>query len=199
MELRAPRTRWLLAVAALFWAACAATRPAEPGDATGFHRVLEFDGITFRVSCPNDSSINSLSLVPAGLEVDNALISRAIDGTVVGAEVGDLDANGSPEVYVYVRSAGSGSYGSLVAYAANRRKSLSNIDLPPLSDNPRAGRGYMGHDEFSLAGRVLVRRFPVYAPGDTNAAPSGGTRRLEYSLVRGKDGWRLRLDRIAQE
>ena len=51
-------------------------------------------------------------------------------GSVSGAEVADPNADGSPKVYV--TSAGSGSYGSLVAYAANHRKSLSEIVLPPL-------------------------------------------------------------------
>ena len=44
------------------------------------------------------------------------------DGTITGMEIDDMDANGFPEIYVYVTSAGSGSYGSLIAYASNRIK-----------------------------------------------------------------------------
>ena len=51
-----------------------------------------------------------------------------------GVSMVDINADGSPEIYVYVTSAGSGSYGSLVAYSANRRKSLSEIYLPPIAE-----------------------------------------------------------------
>lgn len=43
--------------------------------------------------------------------------------------------------YVYVTSAGSGSYGSLIAYASNRNKSLSAVSLPSLEDDPEAAKG----------------------------------------------------------
>jgi hypothetical protein len=160
-----------------------------------FERTLELQGIRFHLESANASSVNTLRVVPAGLEIDNRPLEVSIDGTVTGAEVADLDADGSPELYVYVASAGSGSYGSLVGYAANRRRSLSEIHLPPVADNPAAAKGYMGHDEFAVVESVLVRRFPVYREGDTNAKPTGGTRQLQYKLTRGEAGWILKLDR----
>ncbi len=42
----------------------------------------------------------------------------------------------------------------------------------------------------------LVRRFPVYLPGDTNAQPSGGTRQVSYRLEAGEAGWVLVQDRV---
>jgi len=176
----------------------AAAAPAEPAAPSRFHQVLELQGVTFTVTCDNDSSINQLSIVPAGLEIDNMSIAQDVDGTVVGAEVADLDANGSPELYVYVRSAGSGSYGSLVAYAANKRKSLSGIYLPPVADNATTAKGYMGHDEFAVVENRLVQRFPIYLDGDTNATPTGGTRQVQYKLVPGEAGWRLSVDRVVE-
>lgn len=161
-----------------------------------FERTLELQGIRFRVSSPNNSSINTLEIVPSGLKGDNRPISRTIEGTITGVEVADLNADGSPELYVYVTSAGSGSYGSLVAYAANNRKSLSEIFLPPIADDTKASAGYMGHDEFAVVENTLARRFPVYRAGDTNARPTGGMRQLQYKLVRGEAGWILKLDRI---
>jgi hypothetical protein len=44
-------------------------------------------------------------------------------------------------------------------------------------------------------GNALVRRFPVYRAGDTNAGPTGGIRQLQYRLVPGEAGWILELDR----
>jgi len=153
-------------------------------------------GITFRVSCPNRGSINELRIEPEGLLTDNSPMVQDVDGTVVGAEVADLNADGSPEVYVYVQSAGSGSYGSLVAFSANNLKSLSGIYLPPVAEHPQASKGYMGHDVFAVVGDRLVQRFPLYGNTDANATPTGGTRQVSYRLEPGEAGWLLRVDRI---
>lgn len=171
----------------------AAATPGQPFDAT-----LELKGIRFRVTATSEGSINRLRIVPSGLEIDNRAIEKEIDGSVTAAEVADINADGSPEIYVYVTSAGSGSYGSLVAFSANRRKSLSEIYLPPVADDPAASRGYMGHDEFAVAEGAFVQRFPLYRDGDANGTPSGGTRQLRYKLVPGEAGWRLRLDRTVE-
>ena len=40
-----------------------------------------------------------------------------------------------------------------------------------------------------------MRRFPLYRDGDPNARPTGGTRTVEYALVRGEAGWILLLER----
>lgn len=169
------------------------------GRATGFFdKTLELQTIRFHVTSASQGSINTLHIVPSGLEIDNSPIARTIDGTVTGAQVADLNGDGSPEIYVYVTSAGSGSYGSVVAYSANRRKSLSEIYLPPITQHTTASRGYMGHDKFAVVESVLVRRFPVYRNSDTNAAPSGGTRRIEYKLVPGEAGWILEIDRVVE-
>jgi len=164
----------------------------------GFDRTLELQGITFHVSCPNDSSLPTLRIVPGGLEIDNSEILREVEGQVIGAEVADLNVDGSPEIYVYVQSVGSGSYGSLVAYSVNKRKSLSQIYLPPVTDDPGAARGYMGHDEFAVVGSAFVRRFPVYREGDANARPTGGTRQIRYKLTAGEAGWILSPGKVGE-
>jgi hypothetical protein len=176
----------------------AAASKGAPATGHAFDRALELQGVRFGVTCANEGSVNTLYIVPVGLETDNSPIVRMIDGTVTGAEVADLDVDGSPEIYVYVTSAGSGSYGSLVAYSANRRKSLSEIYLPPVTENKVASKGYMGHDEFAVGEGVLLHRFPVYRDTDTNAKPTGGTRQLQYKLVPGEAGWILKIDRIVE-
>lgn len=164
----------------------------EPG---GFDQILELQGISFHVICSNSGSINQLEIIPAGLEIDNSVIKREIDGTVTGAQVADINGDGSPEIYVYIHSAGSGAYGELIAYSANNKKSLSGIYLPPLADDSENSSGYMGHDESSVVEGSLVRRFPIYADGDTNNNPTGGTRQLQYKLVSGEASWILELDK----
>ena len=172
--------------------------PAVAAPSVPFDRTLTLQGISFRIRTPNDTSVNTLEIIPSGLEIDNSTIVRKIDGRVTGAEVADLNADGSPEIYVYVNSAGSGSYGSLVAYSANRRKSLSEIYLPPIAENKTASKGYMGHDEFAVVESTFVQRFPVYRDGDIQAKPTGGARQLQYKLRPGEAGWILKLDRTVE-
>jgi len=175
----------------------AATEPL-PVNREPFAQILSLQGIQFQVASSNSGSVNTLQITPSGLEIDNSPIVRTIDGTISGAEVADLNADGSPEIYVYVKSAGSGSYGFLVAYSANRRKSLSEIYLPPLTENGSAAQGYMGHDEFAVMEGVLGRRFPVYRAGDINARPTGGMRQIQYRLVPGEAVCILQVDQIVE-
>lgn len=168
----------------------------QPAAPPCFARTLSLQGITFQVTSYCAGSFSSLKIRPQGLAIDNTPILRSLEGRVSGAEVADLNRDGSPEIYVYVTAAGSGAYGSLVAYAANNRKSLSEIYLPPLEQVPANTAGYLGHDEFTVLEGVLGRRFPVYRPGDSNARPSGGMRHLQYRLVPGEAGWLLRLDKV---
>jgi hypothetical protein len=172
------------------------TLPASAQDTKPYTQLFTLDGVTFDVSATNSGSQNKLTVAVRGLKHEIAPIVRDIDGTVTGAEIADLDRNQSPEIYVYVTSAGSGSYGSLVAYSANNRKSLTDIHLPDINDDKKLSAGYMGHDEFSVIESVLARRFPVYKPGDTNSKPTGGIRQVAYKLVPGEAGWVLKVKRV---
>jgi len=171
----------------------ATTGPA--GASTGFDRALELHGIRFRVTSANDGAANVVRIVPQGLAVDNTPIERRFDGIVTGAEIGDLNADRSPEIYVLGRETGSAARGVLIAYAANGRKSLSEIYLAPVADNPALNKGYRGHDEFAVVENVLAQRYPIYLEGDPDDKPSGGMRQLQFKLVPGESGWILKLDR----
>ncbi len=166
--------------------------------APGFQKRLELQGLAFDISATAEGSINTVTVTPHGLSQQKTPVTSEIDGTVTGAEIDDLDANGFPEVYIYVTSAGSGSYGSLAAWAVNRGKSMTPIILPPVADSPTLSKGYMGHDEFAVVEGNLVQRFPLYGDLDTNARPTGKTRQLQYKLKAGEAGWVLRLDRSVE-
>jgi hypothetical protein len=168
----------------------------ESGPSRPFFGQMVLQEVTFQVETPNDSSINQVTVRALAGEEPFAEERVEADGTVTGFEVEDIDADGYPEVYVYVTSAGSGSYGSLIAYASNRNRSLSEIYLPPLEDDPDASRGYMGHDRFVVGEGALIRNFPVYKQGDTNARPTGGTRQIQYRLQAGEAGWQLVPDKV---
>ena len=137
----------------------------ESGPSRPFFGQMVLQGVTFQVETPNDSSINAVTVRALAGEETFAEEQAEADGAVMGLEVEDLNADGYPEVYVYVTSAGSGSYGSLIAYSSNRNRSISPIYLPPLEDHPEAARGYMGHDRFVVGEGALVRNFPIYKVG----------------------------------
>jgi hypothetical protein len=164
----------------------------------GFDRTLSLQGVNFHVTCAQSSSLNRVRIQPQGLKGENAVIEANADGTVTDAEVADLNGDGFPEIYIHVTSAGSGSYGTLIAYGSNKNRSLTEIYLPPLEEDPKAVAGYQGHDEFAVAENALVRRFPIYKKNDTQAQPSGGTRQVQYHLVAGEAGWILRAYRVVQ-
>jgi len=160
----------------------------------GFDKTLKLQGISFHVKATNEGSLNTLTITPSGLSGGNEVMKQEIDGSVTGAEVADINADGFPEVYVYVTSAGSGSYGSLVAYASNKNRSITPIFLPELSDDKKLSEGYMGHDVFTIMENRFARRFPVYLKDDPNCCPKGGTRQIEYELAAGEAGWILKVN-----
>lgn len=164
--------------------------------AADFEQTLELEGITFKVHATNKGSINTLTIKPKGLKVDNRPIVREVNGTVVEAEVADLNEDGAPEILVYTASAGSGSYGNVIGYASNAKKSLAPITMPDLMEDKDVYTGYKGHDEFSIVETRLARRFPVYQSGDTNNQPTGGFRLLYYGLERLESKWFFKLDEV---
>jgi len=170
-------------------------KPAPTQASSEFDKTLSLEGIEFRVQCPNAGSLNDLTIIPKGLEIDNKPAKiKDIDGSVVGAEVADLNNDGSPEIYIYVQSAGSGSYGTLIAYSVNNKKSMTPIYVPDLDD--KLSKGYMGHDEFAIVEGTLARRFPIYKEGDANAKPTGGTRQISYKLKNGEATWLLEVEKV---
>jgi len=157
------------------------------GSEQGFNETFNLQGITFHVNSDNSSSVNQLTITPSGLSIDNSVIKREIEGVVTGAEIADIDLNGSPEIYVYINSVGSGSYGEVIAYSANKKKSLSEIYIPPLKDN----KGYMGHDRYAVVETNFHRQFPIYLDGDNNANPTGGIKIIQYKLIAGEASWKM--------
>lgn len=101
----------------------------------------------------------------------------------------DSNNDGNEELYVFVTSVGSGSYGSVIAYTSNNEKSVSEIYFPDIMEDKDLSQGYMGHDYFYIEDGFLMREFPIYNDGDSNAKPSGGTRIIKYQIKAGEDSW----------
>jgi hypothetical protein len=163
-----------------------------------FDQTLELQGIRFHVKGEWVDGNPVVRISPQGLEIDNAQITRPLTGNIARAEVADLDRDGSPEIYVFARSPGRGMPGELVAYAANRKKSLSEIYLPAVSENAKMAEGYQGEEEFAVVENMLVRRFPIYDSADVEAGRTGRMRQVQYRLMAGEAGWVLREGEVTE-
>ncbi|SHI41942.1 hypothetical protein SAMN04487911_10216 [Arenibacter nanhaiticus] len=151
-------------------------------DSRIFVKNLNYNNIGFEISSTGSGSIQELHIKPYGLTIDNQEILLDIDARVTQAEIGDLNADGFPELLIYTTSAGSGSYGDVIGYSVNGGKFLTPIYFPDISENENAKEGYMGHDQFSIIDNILVQRYKTYEVGDTNSNPTGNLRKIEYKL-----------------
>jgi hypothetical protein len=164
--------------------------PVPPFDQTA---ILQ--GITFKVTSPNLKSANTVTIAPTGLEEDNRPITIEIIGTVTRVETGDINVDGSPEIYIHAQD---GEGFNLIAYSANRKKSLSQIFLPDLKDDANNVIGYRGHDEFAVVENSLARRFPIFPEDEAETKPTGKMRQLQYKLHPGEAGWVLKIEKSTE-
>lgn len=166
--------------------------------AIAFETTQTLQGITFTVTSLNAPTANSVTVIPAGLEIDNSPITIQADGVVTGAEVGDINADGSPEIYIYSVEPTGEQRATLIAFSANRKKSLSPIHLPALEDDAKSAKGYRGRDEFAVVEGIIARRFPIFPEDRSKMEPTGKMRQIQYKLIAGEAGWRLRPDKIIE-
>lgn len=171
---------------------------AKSEDITSFQSTkLTYPGsdVSFEISVHN----NQLIIKPTGLSISNDAFCHDITGyTVTNAEIGDLNLDSYPEVFVYLASNGSGSYGKLIGYSVNDCKSASQVCLPEIADNAKINGGYMGHDEMAIVESTFCQRFPIYKDGDSNAKPTGGMRQIQYKLVDGENCRTLQVDKVLE-
>jgi hypothetical protein len=144
-----------------------------------FKKTLSFRQYRFEVATNATGPVRELAVQVFFNSSSLVTIRQKTDGYVLNAEVADLDRNGSPEIYLYSTTYGSGSFGKLYAFQFFP-DSFDAIRLESLTAAQEMG--YMGHDDFKVENGFLTRRFPVYNPGDANAQPTGGTRTLRYEL-----------------
>jgi len=75
------------------------TETASSTTDASFNQKFTLHGISFQVT----SKGNKLRIVPSGLKIDNTPIERDIEGTVTGADIGDINVDRSPEIYIYIK------------------------------------------------------------------------------------------------
>lgn len=151
-----------------------------------FDRKMELQGVTFHVQSIAAEGGNQILVTPSGLSEDSKPIRTPFTGTITDAEVSDMNADGSPELFVYFSKPGGEARGAFLAWSANRKKSLSEIHLQEHPASDPALAGYQGKDEYAVVENTFVRRFPI---------GNGKMRQLQYKLRAGEAGWQLKLDR----
>jgi hypothetical protein len=154
-------------------------------DSADFYKVLTFKIISFTVKAIGKGSLQQVTIQPAGLTITNRAETLETE-PVVNAEIADLNADGFPELLIFTQSAGSGSYGKVVAFSVNNGKSMSQVSFPETSQNSELKKGYGGHDKFSIVNNTLTQEFPIYKEGDANSKPTGKKRVITYKLKNGE-------------
>lgn len=156
-----------------------------------YEKALELNGIKFLIFSANTSAGNTVTITPNGLTHRNEAFTVSVNGEVYGAEVGDLNVDQSPEIYVYYRVAGPEKRSGLVAFAVNNKASLSQVDLPDPDPRSKEYAGYNGEDEFAVIENVLSRRFPVFDGTGPKAKKTGKFRTIQYKIRHGEAAWQF--------
>lgn len=167
---------------------------AAEGLTNSFDKTLEDGDFSVRITSPNTPEKNMVTLQPKGLQSTNDPIALPMDSAVTRAFLADMDGDNSPELFIVLTNPGSGSYGEVLAYSTNGKKSLTPIMIE--APSPKDLDGYMGHDAYEVMENTFVRRFPVYEKDDTNSSPSGGFRQFQYKLKPGEAAWQMKIDRV---
>jgi hypothetical protein len=162
-----------------------------------FHKVLTYKNYSFTINAKGKGSLQQLSLQPSGLSADNRKIEMEAD-PLSGALIEDLNSDGFPEVLIFTQSAGSGSYGKVLAYSVNNGKSMSRVTFPETGENPRIKQGYMGHDKFSVVNNQLTQTFPIYSNEDANSQPNGKKRVVTYKLINGETSRVFAVEKVEE-
>ena len=155
-------------------------------DKTIYINSLTYNGFGFFI----EQKANKVSIFSPNLKYGKEPIINEIEGNIVFSEIADLNADGSPEVYMYIENQKENRvYSSLLAYSVNKGLSMSEIYLAPLSHDKKAFDKYEGNDEFRVVENTLIRRFPI---------KDNKTKQIQYKLVAGEATWQLKIDKVME-
>lgn len=159
-------------------------------DLRSFAEFFNLNNFSFAVDVLNDT----LTIEPIGLEIDTTTVSHALnDFRVVGAEIGDLNIDGFPEILVYIQSTDA-KKGEVIGYSVNNGKSMSQISYSTDTSDVETFAGYNGGDEFAIVESTLVRRFPIYE----NGLKTDRMRQIQYKLIDGEASRVLTIDKVLE-
>ena len=154
-----------------------------------FHNRLALQGVQFEVQAKEEGSTQKLTIRASDVNKTYQTIHQDLKGRLVGAEVADLNSNGRPEVYVFVRN-GDG-HGEVIVYSVMNSNSLSPIYLQELSGQLLNGyRGGMTSFRWSKNAWRVASRFTNRVMA--MPSPPGGLRQICYRLQNGESSFVLK-------
>lgn len=131
-------------------------------------------------------SISNILVLPSGFGQNDSLLFEGSD-PVENIYVTDLDEDGYAELFIVLRSAGSGAYAGLTGFAVRPDWAPVEISTEDFSESEtvpeKIKKGYRGHDEIRFEKDAMVVTFPLYREEDPNADPTGGEATLIYKLA----------------
>lgn len=166
---------------------------AKTAMTTPYTSDLEFNKIRFTVTSPQSSTGNIFTVTPSGYTNSNDPLTMDCEGVVVKSEVADIDGDNAPELLV-VTQIGDDKKGKAYVFSSNKDKSMSMVNLPDFSTDPKNTMGYAGLDDFALVENSFLHRFPLYE----NGQPTNKTRQFQYKLKPGEAMKQLVLDKVIE-
>lgn len=115
---------------------------------------------------------------------------------VTGAEIGDLNGDNYPELFVYLKADEMAAQTKLIGYSSNNGESMSQVYLPQPDEAKvkDAYAGFRGFDEMSIVENTFCRRFPVIESKDGSLYMNGMMRQIQFKLEDGENGRVLEVD-----
>lgn len=157
-----------------------------------FEREFEWNDVDYKVKGHNDKLI---------FEFNDGKYTETHDITgyrVVDMEIGDLNRDNQPELFVYLKADKPNRALKLIGYSSNNGKSMSMVYLPEPEQDAKAYAGYYGFDEMAMVENSFCRRFPVIEEKDDQIYMNGMIRQLDYELVDGEACRILKIKRITE-
>ncbi len=143
-----------------------------------FQKTVRFNVYTFVVKAVDTDSTQMITVAAYRGSLLLTRFSQPISGRLTGAEVGDLDGNRLPELYLYSTDANAGLAGRVRGWQFLPER-LATITPAQWA---ASGAGYMGLDTLWTTRQSLCRQFPVYTINNSDARPTGINRRICYRL-----------------
>ena len=157
-----------------------------------FEREFEWNDVDYKVKGHNDKLI---------FEFNDGKYTETHDITgyrVVDMEIGDINRDNQPELFVYLKAEKPNRALKLIGYSSNNGKSMSMVYLPEPEQDAKAYAGYYGFDEMAMVENSFCRRFPVIEKQDDQIYMNGMIRQLDYELVDGEACRILKIKRITE-
>lgn len=173
----------------------AANKPRDGKQAGVYSQTFTHKRQSYQVDIASGVASSTVTITPRGLTLSNKPITKTVDGLFKGAEMADLDADGEPEIYVFMKSTDTGDRASVIVVASDQGRRMVEVPVPDLAADAKNSAGYRGKDEFAIVEKVLARRFPLH---DDSGEPIGTMRQMQYKLAKGGNGPELKLDHVAE-